>query len=330
MQTLSHIQGRGLGRTRLLVVAAVAAFVTGPAAAPAAQSAPRSKAVNVWTIPYTAHNGAQRNTTVVLPAWYGPDNNPPIPVVISPHGRGGNGRSNAEYFGKLPGRWGFAVVSPDGMGRRTRRFSYGYAGQLDDLARMPRIVTQALPWVRFDRSRIYALGSSMGGQETALLVARHPGLLAGAAAMDSVTDLGRRYVQLPEIDGGDDVQAVMRREVGASPSAKPSAYAARSALSQARAIAFSGVRFQLWWSYNDRIVFDQEHQSEALLRKLRALNPSAHITGYAGRWQHSTEMRSTSLLPIALAGFDLMPRGTKRLPASVRYYAPSAKPGALR
>jgi poly(3-hydroxybutyrate) depolymerase len=200
MQTLDHPQGRGRSRSRLLVLAALvstAAFGTGPGAPPAAHSAQPSKAINVWTIPYTAHNGAQRTTTVVLPAWYGPKNNPPLPVVLSPHGRGANGRSNAEFFGTLPGRWGFAVISPDGMGRRTRRFSYGYAGQLDDLARMPRIVTRMLPWVRFDRSRIYALGSSMGGQETALLVARHPGLLAGAAAMDSVTDLGRRFGQLP-------------------------------------------------------------------------------------------------------------------------------------
>ncbi len=58
---------------------------------------------------------------------------------------------------------------------------------------MPDFATKALPWLRIDRSRIYALGSSMGGQETLLLVARHPDLLAGAAAMDSVTDLARRY-----------------------------------------------------------------------------------------------------------------------------------------
>ena len=38
----------------------------------------------------------------------------------------------------------------------------------------------------------------MGGQETALLVARHPHA-AGAAAMDSVTDLSRRYYQLADL-----------------------------------------------------------------------------------------------------------------------------------
>lgn len=333
MPKRTHIQGSGSARTRLLVLVSLVSFAAiacGSAAPAPGRQAARATAVNVWTIPYTAHNGAERLTYVVLPASYGRGTNPPIPLVISPHGRGANGRSNAEFFGKLPARWGFAVVSPDGMGRRTRRFSYGYAGQIDDLARMPAIVERALPWLRIDRSRIYALGSSMGGQETALLVARHPRLLAGAAAMDSVTDLRRRYHQLPQIPGGADVQSVMRREVGGVPTGPAPAYARRSAMSLAHRIAFSGVPFQIWWSYADRIVFDQEHQSEALFRKLRALNPSAPITAYAGHWQHSTEMRATSLLPIALAGFDLMPRGFKRLPRSVRYYAAAGKPGAIR
>ena len=116
-------------------------------------------------------------------------------VQPSPSSLGGLGGSNAKFWGNLPTVGGFAVVNPDGMGRQLRRFSYGYPGQIDDLARMPQIIARALPWLRIDRKRIYALGSSMGGQETLLLVARHPRLLAGAVAMDSVTDLTRRYEQ---------------------------------------------------------------------------------------------------------------------------------------
>ena len=44
---------------------------------------------------------------------------------------------------------------------------------------MPQIVAQALPWVRLDLRRVYAIGGSMGGQETLLLLGRHPELLAG-------------------------------------------------------------------------------------------------------------------------------------------------------
>src|SRR5512142_2837481 len=218
-----------------------------------ATSSASSTAIRIWTIHYTAHNGADRLSTVVLPAWYGPEDDPPLPVVISPHGRGGNGRSNARYFENMPAIAGFALISPDGMGRRLRYFSYGYPGQIDDLAKMPDFAESALPWLRLDRTRVYALGSSMGGQETLLLVARHPELLAGAAAMDSVTDLARRYAQLRDVPcdaaclkgwgepRGLVLQSTMRREVGGVPSEAPRAYAARSALDQAAKIASSGV-----------------------------------------------------------------------------------------
>src|SRR5262249_3349384 len=44
--------------------------------------------VRIWRVVYRAHNGAARDAFVVLPSWYGPNNDPPIPLVISPHGRG--------------------------------------------------------------------------------------------------------------------------------------------------------------------------------------------------------------------------------------------------
>ena len=82
---------------------------------------------------------------IVLPAWYGPGHNPPLPVVISPHGRGATGRSNAAFFGRLPASGGFAVISPDGMGERLRNFSYGAPGQIDDLARMKTALETGIP-----------------------------------------------------------------------------------------------------------------------------------------------------------------------------------------
>ena len=290
-----------------------------------------STTTRMWTIQYTSHAGLPRVAQVVLPAWYGPSANPPLPVVISPHGRGANGRSNAEFFGRTPAIGGFVLISPDGMGRRLKRLSYGHPGQIDDLARMPDFAMRALPWLRLDRSRIFALGSSMGGQETLLLVARHPRLLAGAAAMDSVTDLGRRYRQLPELPcsarcielwggpSGVALQSAMRREVGGDPKTSARAYASRSSLSQARQIARSGVPLQLWWSTRDRIVFDQEHQSGALLDEIRRLDSCAPVSAYVGRWAHSTEMRASALLPIALSRFGLLSAKVKKLPRSVRY-----------
>jgi pimeloyl-ACP methyl ester carboxylesterase len=289
-------------------------------------SAGAESTVRTWSISYTAHNGEQRPAYVVLPSWYGAGRNPPLPVVISPHGRGGDGRANAKFWGDLPAIGRFAVINPDGMGRRFARFSYGYAGQVDDLARMPDVAEEALSWLRIDRSRVYALGTSMGGQETLLLVARHPRLLAGAVAMDSVTDLARRYSQLPGVPCnpaclehwgrpyGHVLQATMRKEVGGSPDENPAAYAARSARSQARAIASSGVPLQLWWSSGDQIVFDQEHQSAALARELRRTNRCTPVVEYAGTWRHSQAMWAGSLLPVAVAGFGLLPGSFPGIP----------------
>jgi pimeloyl-ACP methyl ester carboxylesterase len=311
---------------------------TTPLAAGSAATSPDNRAshalienVRTWTIHYRSHSGADRLAYVVLPAWYGPDNNPPLPVVISPHGRGANGLSNAAFFDRLPAVGRFAVISPDGMGRRLKYFSYGAAAQIDDLARMPAFATAALPWLRIDTSRIYALGSSMGGQETLLLVARHPQLLAGAAALDSVTDLSRRYKQMPQLPcsrsclerwgkpRGVVLQSTLAREVGGTPEEVQDEYAARSGLSQARTIAGSGVPLQIWWSTEDKIVFDQEHQSQALYEELLRIDRCAPVTAYVGSWPHSREMRASELLSIALSGFGLFPADVKELPSSVRH-----------
>jgi poly(3-hydroxybutyrate) depolymerase len=323
-----HNRPRGFGRTATLVVSA--ALIAG-AAATAETNTARAAAAKplVYTIEYTAHDGARREATVLLPAGYSADADAPLPLVISPHGRGADGRSNSRFWGNLPTIGRFAVVNPDGMGRRLKRFSFGYGGQIDDLARMPDIVGEALPWVRIDRSRIYALGSSMGGQETLLLVARHPKLLAGAAAMDSVTDLALRYEQAREIPtspayvkrwGAPNSVCLRRsiaREVGGTPDSNSQAYAERSPLRQAQAIAASGVPLQIWWSRTDKIVTHQSTQSGALYRELRRIGTRAPLEAYVGSWAHSTEMRADALLSVAVSGFGLLPRRVDRSPAGV-------------
>jgi poly(3-hydroxybutyrate) depolymerase len=316
--TTPHIRLLGT-RNAILVLVLALLLVAVPSPAPVVTpNLGLVTRVTAVTIAYTAHDGSTQRAELLLPSWYTPRKNPPLPLVISPHGRGGKGSSNAEFWGTLPTTGGFAVVNPDGMGRRLDRISYGYRGQIDDLARMPAVVAKALPWVRIDPDRIYALGSSMGGQETLLLVARHPKLLAGAAAMDSVTNMARRYDQLNESAVSPSLPAAMREELGGTPDETPGAYAARSPLSQAHRIAGSGVPLQIWWSTKDRIVIDQKHQSGTLFRTLRRLGPCAPLKAYVGQWRHSTEMRSTSLLPLALVEFGLLPQGAEQAPATVQ------------
>src|SRR6266853_1069944 len=177
---------------RAAVVGAVLSL--GAAVLPAAALAqPAAPLVRVLRISYRAHDGLPRRAYLILPAWYGPEKHPPIPLVISPHGRGVGARANIRRWGDLPARGGFAVINPEGQGRRLTLFSWGDPGEIRDLARMRAIAEHAVPWLRIDRHRVYAFGGSMGGQETLLLLAKHPRLLAGAAAFDSLVDLAHQY-----------------------------------------------------------------------------------------------------------------------------------------
>ena len=148
---------------------------------------PRLPRTDVFLFRYRAHDGVLRRAWLLLPADY---DGARLPLVISPHGRGTSARANERLWGDLPGLGGFAVVNPAGEGRRLGEFSWGDPGQIADLARMPAIVRAH--GVNVDPHRIYAIGGSMGGQETLLLLARHPRLLAGAAAFDPSTDMARR------------------------------------------------------------------------------------------------------------------------------------------
>ena len=345
MPATTHIRlRRGLVAVAAAVAAALTAYAAAHAFTPtptptAASLAPRSgttasattapfaaersaAAVRTMTITYTAHTGAERSATVLAPLAY---DGTQLPLVISPHGRGGSGAANAALWGSLPTAGNFVVVNPDGAGDRLERFSWGAQGQVRDLARMPEIVERELPWLRIDRHRIYAFGGSMGGQETLLLVAGHPELLAGAAAFDSLVDFPHQYAQFPRLackapcsgwggSLGRTLQRLARTEVGGTPAGAPGEYAARSPIAHAREIAASGVPLQLWWSTEDRIVVDSSTQSGALLEALRREGPTASVLAFEGTWAHTHEMRASALLPHALAQFGLMPANYLRLP----------------
>lgn len=255
---------------------------------------------------YVANGGRRREAFLVLPRWYDRRTHPPIPLVIAPHGRGISARTNLRFWGATPAFGPFALVDPDGQGRRLARYSWGWHAQIDDLARMPAIVESAVPGLRIDRSRIYAIGSSMGGQETLLLVAFHPRLLAGAAALDSATNMGARYRAFAQLPGGARLQRLARVEIGGTPARVPGAYAERSPITFARRIALSGVPLHMWWSLSDRIVRDQNAESGVLYRAVKRINPRAPVTKYVGDWAHSREMHPLARLPLVLVRFGLI------------------------
>jgi len=262
--------------------------------------------VRTVTIRYRAWNGASRRALLVLPRWYGPRLHPWIPLVISPHGRGLQPETNIRFWGGLPAFGPFAVVSPEGQGRRLVLYSWGWRGQIDDLARMPRILQAALPWFHVDPARVYAVGGSMGGQETLLLTALHPHLLAGASALDSATDMAARYRAFALLRDGAGLQQLARTEIGGTPADAPAAYAARSPIDHVRELARSGVPLHIWWSLRDRIVVNQQEESGRLYRAILAANPEAPVTRYVGTWAHTAEMQATARLPLALVKLKLI------------------------
>jgi pimeloyl-ACP methyl ester carboxylesterase len=275
-------------------------------AAPA-RAAAHKPTVRIIPISYQAHDGLMRRAFVILPSWYGPNDHPPIPLVISPHGRGVGAWTNVRRWGRLPALGDFAVINPEGQGRSLTLYSWGDPGEIRDLARMPDIAEEALPWLHVDRHRVYAFGGSMGGQETLLLVARYRHLLAGAASFDAPTNMAARYRAFVHQPFGSGLQRLARVEIGGTPASDPEGYELRSPIDSARRIAFSGVPLQIWWSTHDRTVVDQRKESGLLYRLIKRLNPAAPVSEFVGIWAHTTEMKSHGYLPYALSRFGLMP-----------------------
>ena len=314
---------RGLPVSLALLAVCAGLVLLGPTGGRASWS---QVEVKVVTIHYKTHDGYRRAAYVVVPDWYGPGNNPPLPLIISPHGRGVSAEENVDRWGNLPKLGPFAVVNPEGQGRRFRRLSWGYPGQIDDLARMPEIVRRAIPWLRLAPKRIYAFGTSMGGQETLLLAARHPGLLAGAAAFDPVTTwpgataISRAFAAIAAASGNGETRSASVCATSREPRSAalrrsaPRAYARRSPITYARALARSGVPLQLWWSRTDRVVRSAD-QAASLARKLRRLSPAGPLQTVVGTWPHSADMRPYFMLIPSLKKFDLVPT---REPASLR------------
>jgi poly(3-hydroxybutyrate) depolymerase len=294
------------------VIVATATLLLAGAASAAEQPVAATPNTEIRLIHYRAHDGAIRPAWLFLPAGY---HGRRIPLVISPHGRGVDETDNALFWGDLPGEGGFALIDPAGEGRRLHWYSWGDPGQIADLARMPQI---ARNWgVNVNQHRIYAFGGSMGGQETLLLVARYPHLLAGAAAFDPATDMARRYRDFAALKNGRFLQRLARREIGGTPEQVPGAYAARSPDRYAEAIARSGIPLQLYWSSRDRIIRDQRLETNQLAVAIDRANEHERMWDFHGDWSHTAEMRSDRRLPRALARFGLLPwRDAPAVPAT--------------
>ena len=271
-------------------------------------------------------------SVLVLPSWYGPGNNPPLPIVISPHGRGATGRSNAAFFDRLPAVGRFAVISPDGMGSRLRNFSYGAPGHIDDLAAVARagIGRSALAP---DRPHADLCAREQHGR-TERRCCWSPGALicspARPRSIPSPTSRGatascRRCRARPPASRagasryGTVLQSTLEREVGGppdgwqapTPSAAPSTRPRRSRRRECRSSSGGAPKIG---SSRIRSISPRRCSTHfaSPRRVRRSAPPSAD-------WAHSKEMRASALLPIVLSGFGLLPSDVRALPESVRH-----------
>jgi len=290
----------------LTILVALTVAIVAPLGAAAAPIAP-SPLVKTYRFAYRTHDGRMSYALLLLPAWYGPARHPAIPLVISPHGRNTTPTSAASRWYDLPATGSFAVVVPAGQGRRLQLYSWGYPGQIDDLARMPALTEHAVPFFHYESGHVYAIGASMGAQEVLLLVAEHPRLLAGAIAFDPAVDLANRYYEFAHLRGGDKLQAIARLEVGGTPRQVPDAYRLRSPTSYVRQIALSGVPLELWWSTADQVIVNQATQAGGFYERLMHAQPNAPIVSYIGTWRHAVEDTAFGKLPTALARLNLLP-----------------------
>ena len=338
MATASQIRTGLLRACPFAALLVLLGFPTVPAQAVPAQAIEgASLRSRQLTITYRTHDGHTRNAYVLLPHGYRPGSNPPIPLVISPHGRAVDGKINSRRWGTLPTLGSFAVINPDGYGRLLPLHSWGYAGQIADLARMPELLEQALPWVHVDHTKLYAVGGSMGAQETLLLAGRYPQLLAGAVAVDGPADFALQYRNFPRLKCdraclargwgkiGLAKQRLARKEIGGTPRTAARKFAARSPITYAPAIAGSCVPVQIWWTRTDKIVLDSAQQSGRMFKALQRMNPRAPVDQYVGRWDHTDAMRHETDLPKMLVGLGLLDRHFAVERMSAKHTGPPAK-----
>lgn len=112
------------------------------------------------------HGGLTRTALVYVPSGY--DGKTPVPLVLSFHGRHGEGKDQAELteFHKVGERRGFLVVYPDGFLKSWNAMhGTGEAQErgVDDVGYVDALLAKLSERFRIDPDRIYASGMSNGG-----------------------------------------------------------------------------------------------------------------------------------------------------------------------
>jgi polyhydroxybutyrate depolymerase len=124
--------------------------------------------------------GVERGYVLYLPRGY--QRTRPVPLVLVLHGGGGRARGMARHtgFSDLAEREGFAVVYPEGLGRRWND-GRGWGSAHDDVGFVRLLLDTLSRTVAIDPRRVYATGISNGAMFAHRLACDLPGVFAAIA-----------------------------------------------------------------------------------------------------------------------------------------------------
>ena len=133
--------------------------------------------------------GTRRGYLLYLPSSW--QRGRPVPLVLVFHGAGGRGAGMARHtgFSRVAEREGFAVVYPDGVGRRWND-GRGIGGARDDVGFVRVLVDSLERELGIDRRRVYATGISNGAMFAHRLACDLPGVLAAIAPVAGAVPAG--------------------------------------------------------------------------------------------------------------------------------------------
>jgi predicted peptidase len=223
----------------------------------------------------------------------------PRPLVLAPHpitwtaqqdyhgGLEGLKRGHHAGWRGLAEQYGVIVALPHGHHRRIELCSLASPEQIDDMVYL--IDHLATEGYSVDRSRVYACGLSMGGQEALIAAGRHPGRFAAVFAFNPIVDLAAWQQDLAstsveEIREFGTAQKIVD-EVGGLPEQVPEAYAMRSAITYADRLAQEPTF--LYWTAHDLVVPRQlERHSYRLYQAIKNRSITAPVAEYEHTASH--------------------------------------------
>jgi polyhydroxybutyrate depolymerase len=134
-----------------------------------------------------AHGGRERTFLYHLPRGLGPG----APLVLSLHGRLGQGRSQAELtgFDAVADEAGFLVVYPDGVRRSWadgRGTTPAEEEGVDDVGFLLALIDHLVATHGLDARRVYVAGMSNGGMMSYRLACEHPERIAAIAPVGAL------------------------------------------------------------------------------------------------------------------------------------------------